>query len=208
MIVGRRPHRLALPGVVESFHLPDRHVTTVDGIPTVTVARAIFDLAGTLGARSLARAVDAALAARRVSVPELDEMVRDVSERGRSGAPRLRGLLEERGVGYIAPTTVLESRFLELVHDAGLVSPARQVSLGGPLGWIGTVDFAWPDRRIVVEVDGAAFHDSVTDREHDEHRDRALEAAGWIVLRFNWNDVMKRPTSVIRTVERALTAAA
>ena len=82
------------------------------------------------------------------------------------------------------------------------------MSLGGPLGWIGTVDFAWPDRRIVVEVDGAAFHDSVTDREHDERRDRALEAAGWIVLRLSWNDVMKRPTSVIRTVERALTAAA
>ena len=42
----------------------------------------------------------------------------------------------------------------------------------------------------------------------DDDLTSALEAAGWIVLRFNWNDVMKRPTSVVRTVERALRVAA
>lgn len=208
VVVGRRPHRLALPGVVETFYLPDHHVIAVDGIPTVTVARAIFDLAGTIGPRRLARAVDAALAARRVTVPELDAMVRDVSERGRSGAPRLRAVLEERMTGYSAPSSVLESRFLELVHDAGLPVPAQQVTLSGRLGWIGTVDFAWPERRLVVETDGGAFHDSITDREEDERRDRALEREGWTVLRFNWNDVTKRPTSVVRTVKRALAVAA
>ena len=172
------------------------------------MARALFDLAGTVGPRRLARAVDAALAARRVTVAELDATVRNVSERGRSGAPRLRAVLEARREAYVAPTSVLEDRFLELVHQSGLPDPALQVRLDGALGWIGTVDFAWLDRRVVVEVDGATFHDSVTDRENDERRDRALEGEGWVVLRFNWNDVTKRPTSVVRTVQRALAVAA
>ena len=117
-------------------------------------------------------------------------------ERGRSGTTRLRAVIAERLESYTAPTTALESRFLELMSDHGVPTPERQVHLGGPLGWIGTVDFAWRAERLVVETDGAAYHDSITDREHDEHRDRALEAAGWTVLRFNWNDVTKRPTSV------------
>ena len=62
--------------------------------------------------------------------------------------------------------------------------------------------------RVVVETDGGAFHESITDRENDERRDRALEAAGWIVLRFSWNDITKRPTSVVRTLKRALAIAA
>jgi hypothetical protein len=63
VIVGRRPHRRALPGLVETFYLPDRHITTVDGIPTVTVARALFDLAGTKRPTSVIRTVQRALAA-------------------------------------------------------------------------------------------------------------------------------------------------
>jgi very-short-patch-repair endonuclease len=86
--------------------------------------------------------------------------------------------------------------------------PEAQVALSDHRGWIGTVDFAWRDQRLVVETDGREFHDSLTDRENDERRDRELEAVGWTVLRFNWNDVTKRPTSVVRTVMRALAIAA
>jgi len=59
-----------------------------------------------------------------------------------------------------------------------------------------------------VETDGREFHDSVSDRDADERRDRALEAAGWTVLRFGWIDVTRRPTSVVRTLRAALAAAA
>ena len=201
--IARRPHRLALAGVTETFWLPDTHRTTVHGVPSVTVARALFDLARTFGDRRLARAVDRALAARAVTVAELRAVVDDLAERGRKGAPALRRILDERADGAAPPTTALESRFLELVLDHGLPEPDRQVAMTGRLGWIGTVDFAWPAAQMVVETDGGAFHDSVTDREDDERRDRALEAEGWIVLRFNWNDVTRRPTSVVHTLRRA-----
>ena len=180
----------------------------VDGIPTNTVARALFDLSALVGPRRLARSVDAALAARRVSVPELCVVLDDLAERGRAGTARLRTVVEERLDGHQRPMTELESLFLELVNDHGLPQPECQVSLSGRMGWIGDVDFAWRDLRLVVETDGGAFHESITDRENDERRDRALEANGWIVLRFNWNDITKRPTSVVRTLKRALAIAA
>ena len=207
-VVARRPHALALPGVAETFWLPESHRMIVDGIPTATVARALFDQGALVGPRRLARSVDAALAARRVSVPELSLMLDELAERGRTGSARLREIVEERLDGHQRPMTELESRFLELVEEHGLPQPECQVSLSGRMGWIGDVDFAWRDLRVVVETDGGAFHESITDRENDERRDRALEAAGWIVLRFSWNDITKRPTSVVRTLKRALAIAA
>jgi very-short-patch-repair endonuclease len=208
VIAARRPHRLALPGVTETFLLLPSQCTEVDGIPTATVARALFDLAGTYGERRLTRAVDASLAARKVTVREIQTVVDDLAERGRKGSPALRRILAERSQGYRPPTTDLESAFAELVRDAGLPEPERQAVMIGTLGWIGSVDFLWRAARVVVETDGGEFHNSVTDREHDEHRDRALETEGWTVLRFGWNDVMHRPTSVLHTVRRALTIAA
>ncbi len=208
VVVGRRPHRLAMPGVSQTFLLPESHRTLVDGLPVATPARALFDLAGTIGARRLARAVDATLAGRKVTVAQIQAVLGDLAERGRCGTASLRSVVAERLDSYVAPTTELEARFLELMSDHGFPTPERQVNLGGPLGWIGAVDFAWSDARLVVETDGSAFHDSITDREHDEHRDRALETSGWTVLRFSWIDVTRRPTSVIRTIRRALSLAA
>lgn len=48
VVAARRPHALALDGVSETFWLPESHRTIVDGIPTATVARALFDLAATV----------------------------------------------------------------------------------------------------------------------------------------------------------------
>ena len=207
VVVARRPHALALDGVSETFWLPESHRTIVDGIPTATVARALFDLAATVGPRRLERSVDAALAARRVSVPQLVALLDDLAERGRTGSGRLRRVVAARLDGCAGPTTALESEFLELVDRHGLPRPECQVGMTGQLGWIGDVDFAWSEGRVVVETDGGAYHDSITDRENDERRDRALEEAGWTVLRFNWIDVTTRPTSVARTVKRALAIA-
>jgi hypothetical protein len=208
VVVARRPHALALPGVGETFRLPESHRTVVDEIPTASVARALFDLGASVGIRRLARGVDAALAARRVTLPDLEALLGELAERGRTGSGRLRAVVDVRRQFGDGPTTTLESRFLELVDDHGLPRPKCQVGLAGALGWIGTVDFVWAAPRVVVEADGGAFHDRITDRENDERRDRALEAAGWTVLRFSWIDVTKRPTSVVHTLKRALAVAA
>ena len=49
------------------------------------------------------------------------------------------------------------------------------------------VDFACPDKKLVVEVDGSQHGESASDAV----RDRALADLGWTVLRF-WNDDVLR----------------
>src|SRR3712207_7106457 len=44
-------------------------------------------------------------------------------------------------------------------------------------------DFAWPDVRLVVETDGRDTHLRRIAFRDDRVKDRALQAAGWAVLR-------------------------
>ncbi|MEP6623265.1 MAG: type IV toxin-antitoxin system AbiEi family antitoxin domain-containing protein [Acidimicrobiia bacterium] len=208
VIVARRPARWAPPGVIETSLLPSHHRTVVDGIPTATAARALFDLSARISPRRLARITDTVLAARRTTPDAIRTVLDDLAISGRSGTAAMRAVMAERPDGYIPATNDLESQFLDLVNHAGLEPPARQVNLGGALEWIGCVDFLWRQHGVVVETDGGEHHASISDRENDERRDRALEAAGWIVLRFSWTDVTRRPTSVTRTLRVALAQAA
>ena len=55
--------------------------------------------------------------------------------------------------------------------------------------------------RLDVECDGAAFH---VDRERDAARDRALEAAGWAVLRFSGREISRDAERCAERVEQEL----
>ncbi len=48
------------------------------------------------------------------------------------------------------------------------------------------VDLYWPDRRLVIELDGAAFHSSPVAVERDKRRDRRLRTLGLDVIRITW----------------------
>ncbi len=61
----------------------------------------------------------------------------------------------------------------------------RQLPVAGYI-----VDFACPAKKIIVEVDGSQHADGAT-ADKDAVRDRELAAAGWTVLRF-WNDDVLR----------------
>lgn len=64
---------------------------------------------------------------------------------------------------------------------------------------IGTyrVDFAVPDKKIIIELDGHEFHKTVEQRTHDAKRDRYLIKNGWKVLRFTGSEINKDTTSCV-----------
>jgi very-short-patch-repair endonuclease len=66
------------------------------------------------------------------------------------------------------------------------------------------LDFAYPDQKIMIELDGRIDHSKKRIFEDDRKRQNDLVLAGWTVLRFTWDDVTKRPAEVARTIERAL----
>jgi very-short-patch-repair endonuclease len=64
-------------------------------------------------------------------------------------------------------------------------------------------DFVWPERRIVVEIDGWRFHRTVQAADRDAQRGNDATLAGWLHLRFSRRRVVLRSTEVQRDLERA-----
>lgn len=61
---------------------------------------------------------------------------------------------------------------------------------------IARVDFAYPERRLVIELDGARWHSTDRDRERDDAREERIVAMGYRVLRFSWRAVRHEPVEV------------
>lgn len=51
------------------------------------------------------------------------------------------------------------------------------------------LDFAIPDKRVAIELDGHEYHKTKSQRTHDAKRDRWLYGRGWHVLRFTGTEI-------------------
>lgn len=119
----------------------------------------------------------------------------------------MRDLLVVRGEGYSAPTSELEALGRSVLREAGLPEPDVECDLGDG-DWIGRVDLAYPDVKLVIELDSRRHHTSFLDRSSDRRRDNRLMAAGWRVLRFTWWDLVERPNDVTAQIRLAVGVAA
>jgi very-short-patch-repair endonuclease len=64
-------------------------------------------------------------------------------------------------------------------------------------------DFRWPEQRVVVEADGAAWHDHQLAREDDAERQALLEASGERVVRVTWDQALTRPQQTLARLRAA-----
>lgn len=62
------------------------------------------------------------------------------------------------------------------------------------------MDFAYPDLRLAIEVDGFNSHGTQAPWQDDLDRQNDLVIAGLRVLRFTWYDVVQREARVVRTL--------
>ena len=200
-----RPRRHRDPSGIahRSRVLPDDHITVVDGIACTRVARTLVDLAGVLHPRRTERAVDNALAMGVVTVSALADVFDELARRGRQGIADMRRILDVRTDGYVPVESELEARFVELVREAGLPAPVRQVNLGDE-DWIGRVDFAYPGVKLVIELDGRRHHSAKLDLEADRTRDARLAHAGWRTARIGWDEVVGHPDRVAVRIRQLL----
>jgi very-short-patch-repair endonuclease len=176
------------------LHPDDR--SSRDGIPVTSVARTLLDLAPRLPSRRLARAIDQADRLAMFDMRAAESLLR------RSGGHPGRGPLERALRGYRTPAATrseLERRFLSLCQEAGLPRPQANVAVEGV-----EVDIAWPDRRLVVELDGYEFHRTRARFEQDRSRDGDLLIAGYRVLRITHRRLESDAPGVVATVRRLL----
>ena len=91
---------------------------------------------------------------------------------------------------------------LELILTSGLARPDVNV----PLHIAGrrvVPDLRWPAQRLVVEADGAAWHEHRLAREDDAERQALLEAHGERVMRVTWEQAVARRGQTLARLELA-----
>jgi very-short-patch-repair endonuclease len=175
-------------------HLHTRDAMRREGIPVTSPARTLLDLATTATQRDLDRAVEEAQIHRLASDHALNEQF--------SRYPRHRGTAALRKAIRTDPSLTrseAERRLLELIRAARLLMPEANARLNGY-----EVDFLWREQRLIVEVDGYAFHSSRRSFERDRRRDADMAAAGWRVVRVTWRQLTEEPEAVIAALAAAL----
>jgi very-short-patch-repair endonuclease len=96
-----------------------------------------------------------------------------------------------------------ERLLVRILRDGGVTGWV----LGYPFGpW--TIDLAFPEQKVAVEVDGWAWHVDADRFRNDRRKQNALVRAGWDPLRFTWHDVDGRPGAVLSEVRDTVEAAA
>lgn len=179
-----------------SRRLPPGDVVERYGMPVTTPARTLLDLAATTPRRQLERLVEEAQVKRLASYGELLAVVERGS--GRRGVGKLRDIVALLDAPSFTRSEA-ERRLLDLVRAAGLPAPRTNVCVVGV-----EVDALWPERRLVVEVDGYAFHGTRAAFERDRRRDARLLVAGYRVIRLTWRQLTREPRQVIGLLTAAL----
>lgn len=200
----RRSNRFHGVIVHQSTDLTSEDVVEVDGLPTTDVERTIVDLAAVIGEKLLGRVVDQVGRRKLTTFARLSARLEGTARRGKPGVTRLRGVLAPRLGSIHVSESELETRLIELLDGAGLRPPRIQYRPTWLKSMNGRVDLAYPDARVIVEGDGRQWHGDAESFQADRRRDNLAQLAGWIILRFTWDDITKRPTSVVSTVRGAL----
>ena len=136
-------------------------------------------------------------------------MLARLSERGRSGCGVFRRVLDERALKVVSPHRgLLEPRFAGLAKRFGLPPYEYQRKIFDAHGrFIAQVDFAYPEVKLAIEVDG--FEDHGTPQAMIANMDRDHRPGvenGWYVIHFAWFHVVKRPKVVADRIKALLVA--
>jgi hypothetical protein len=192
---GTRTHRGIR--VHRSCTLDRIDVTRHKAIPVTSPARTLVDLAALVDYRALRRAVRQGLSSRRVNLSELAETLGRLGPR--RGVRNLAGIVAQ---GPAPTRSELEDVVLDLIRRGGLELPDVNV----PLVLAGrrvVPDFRWREQRLVLEADGAAWHDDRLAREDDAERQALLEAHGERVLRVTWDQAISDPQRTLARIRAA-----
>ena len=180
--------------------LPVRDVVLRSGVRITTRPRTVFDCLRVLPDQQAIDLLDRALQQKWTTVEELVGRVRAYT--GRRGAGRLARL-----VGYTASgaRSGAERVAVGLLRRAGIEGWEANAPIHDGAGvLIGIGDLVFRAARVVVEVDGWAYHSTPERFARDRYRQNRLVGAGWTVLRFTWRDLTGRAGYVVDTLLRAL----
>jgi hypothetical protein len=183
--------------VHRTTRLHEADITKHQGIPITSPARTLVDVASVLDQRRLRRAVRQAQSLRLVELRQLVEVLARLGPR--RGVTKLAKIIAS---GPAPTRSELEDVVLDLMLAGGLEHPDVNVPLlidGREV----IPDFRWPDQQLVVEADGAAWHDNKLSKEDDSERQALLEAHGERIVRVTWDQALSHTRQTLARIRAA-----
>jgi very-short-patch-repair endonuclease len=175
-------------------------MAAVDGIPVTSLAWTVVDYAA-IAHRHQVRSVLEALERRGDYIGrELDELLARTPNR--KGVKALRLTIAEMTGPAPWLQSELEEFFRELIRGSDLPDYEANVLVEGE-----RVDVLWRKERVIVELDGFAFHKSRASFEADRRRDAKLQVLGYRVLRITQERLTNEPDKVLAEIRALLSAA-
>jgi hypothetical protein len=166
------------------------------GVSVTSIAQTAVDLAAVADFKLVRKAL-----ARLDFRHELDvAAIEATCGWGKPGSRALRRALAVHQPRLARTNGPLEYDFFEWCERWQVPLPLVNERLHGVL-----VDAYWPDRKVVVELDGGDNHSSAAQRRRDKANDLMLRAHRLTVLRYDWDLVHGRPRAVYDDLMRALT---
>jgi very-short-patch-repair endonuclease len=189
-----------LPGVMAIYQSPDpRDVSLFNGLPTTNAACAVVECLRGMAEPAAVELLDRAVQRGWITI---DDFARRIGAgTGRRGTRRLLALLSLARAGE---RSAAERLLTGALRRAGIQGWRANVEIRDCAGVIGIADVAFEAARVVVEVDGWAYHSGPDRFQRDRTRQNRLVAAGWTVLRFTWSDLRYRPMNVITSIRRCV----
>jgi very-short-patch-repair endonuclease len=180
------PYRNGTLLVCRTRHL---YATTLDGLPITTAERTLADLWPRLDAKAQAHMLRNALRLKRLTIPSLAAHLASVSARQRPHSLTSR-LQRHEALHLDRCRSDAEAAAVVALADAGIKPPDINVRIAGE-----EADLSWPDRLLIVEIDGGSFHQ---DKLEDARKTRIWRAAGWDVQRVPADVVYDDPRRLIQ----------
>ncbi len=177
------------------------HIVTLRNIPCTDPLRTLLDVAAVVAPEELEDIVDRALAGKVVTIDAMAAQLDRSARPGRAGIEALRSALRWRQTAGVAQPSVLESRALRLLRQAGVAPLAVEVRTGNDLSY--RVDIMMRP-GLALEVDGYAFHHTPEQLTEDARRRNRLYLSGTQILVYTWKDIVYDGHRVIAEVRQAL----
>ena len=186
---GVRVHRAPLPRENVRDH--------EDGLRHTDPVRTAWDVAALERTATAVGVLDGMLHSGLLDVAQLQQLLRDGA--GRWGARRVRKAFELVDARSESPP---ESWVRVACALGGLPAPVPQFDVVDDGRWLGRVDLAWPEARLIVEYDGEYHFDGLQIARDDARLSR-LVAAGWRVIRLSAAD-LRDMDGIVRRIETEL----
>jgi hypothetical protein len=176
---------------------PAEIVRTEDDVPVTTVRRTAWEVATLEPLPDAVALLDGMVHAHKLTEAEVAQVV--LARRGRWRSRRAAEVVPLLDGGAMSPP---ESWVRVACLRAGLPRPVTQHAIFDGAGFIGEVDLAWPEERVVVEYEGP-HHFEELQIARDDRRYLRLVAAGWRVIRLSAAD-LRDLREVVERIRSAL----